>query len=236
MKAAAAENAGGALPPPSRGQQPPCAAPVLSVDLAAIRALRARSAELSRLSTSEAGGGRRRFAAASLQAGAQAGAAAAAAPSSSAGGKQTAEEAAAEAELERSFNKADFARMRLVGQFNLGFILATLGSDLFIIDQHASDEKFNFERLQRTTVLNKQPLIRPQPLQLTAAEEQTVLHHMQARGGFLRPPRLCRLLATMIPVIEKCFAAIKMMRSVSAELPRLTTGVTTRTGVPAERV
>ena len=35
-----------------------------------------------------------------------------------------------------------------VGQFNLGFIVARLGSHLFIIDQHASDEKRNFERLQ----------------------------------------------------------------------------------------
>ena len=38
-------------------------------------------------------------------------------------------------ELERVFDKADFAKMRIVGQFNLGFILATLGDDLFIIDQ-----------------------------------------------------------------------------------------------------
>lgn len=36
------------------------------------------------------------------------------------------------------FNKADFRRLRVLGQFNLGFILARLGRDLFIIDQHAS--------------------------------------------------------------------------------------------------
>ncbi len=33
----------------------------------------------------------------------------------------------AERELDRLFNKADFASMVVVGQFNLGFILATLG-------------------------------------------------------------------------------------------------------------
>ena len=33
-------------------------------------------------------------------------------------------------------------------QFNLGFIIAGKDDDLFIIDQHATDEKFNFERLQ----------------------------------------------------------------------------------------
>ena len=67
--------------------------------------------------------------------------------------------------------------MRVVGQFNLGFILATLGEDLFIVDQHASDEVYNFERLQRVTTLNRQPLIAPARLGLTAAEEQTVRRH-----------------------------------------------------------
>ena len=85
----------------------------------------------------------------------------------------------ATAELERSFQRSDFAELQVVGQFNLGFILAVLGDDLFIVDQHASDEIFNFERLQRTTVLNRQPLISPQPLELNAAEEQTVLQHME---------------------------------------------------------
>ena len=65
--------------------------------------------------------------------------------------------------------------MRIVGQFNLGFILAVLGDDLFIVDQHASDEIYNFERLQRTSTLTRQPLIHPVPLDLTASEEQTVL-------------------------------------------------------------
>jgi DNA mismatch repair ATPase MutL len=36
----------------------------------------------------------------------------------------------------------DFPRMRVVGQFNLGFILAELEGDLYILDQHACDEKY----------------------------------------------------------------------------------------------
>ena len=80
----------------------------------------------------------------------------------------------AETELERVFNKADFGRMEVVGQFNLGFIIARLGRDLFIVDQHASDEKYNFERLQAGTVLNRQPLVLPQKLQLSAPEEMTI--------------------------------------------------------------
>ena len=72
------------------------------------------------------------------------------------------------------FSKADFGRMDVVGQFNLGFIIARLGRDLFMVDQHASDEKYNFERLQAGTVLNRQPLVLPQKLQLSAPEEITV--------------------------------------------------------------
>jgi len=44
-------------------------------------------------------------------------------------------------------------------QFNLGFIITRLGRDLFIVDQHATDEKFNYERLQSNTVLHSQKLI-----------------------------------------------------------------------------
>ena len=47
----------------------------------------------------------------------------------------------------------------LFPQFNLGFIISQLDQDLFIVDQHASDEKFNFESLQRVTTLQNQRLI-----------------------------------------------------------------------------
>ncbi|MCO5610850.1 hypothetical protein L7F22_065092 [Adiantum nelumboides] len=96
-------------------------------------------------------------------------------------GKEGKEEALAAAtrELERTFNKADFKKMKVLGQFNLGFILAKLNGDLFIIDQHASDEKHNFERLSKTTVLNRQPLLRPLPLDFSAAEEVIVMTHVE---------------------------------------------------------
>jgi DNA mismatch repair protein PMS2 len=71
------------------------------------------------------------------------------------------------------FDARYFLEMEVAGQFNLGFILATHRRDLFIVDQHASDEKFNFERLQRDTVLSKQPFVVPQPLCLTASEVLT---------------------------------------------------------------
>ncbi|KAI9562884.1 putative PMS1 [Daphnia sinensis] len=77
----------------------------------------------------------------------------------------------AEAELSRQISQSDFKKMEVIGQFNLGFIIAKLNSDLFIIDQHAADEKYNFETLQRATRLQPQKLVCPKPLNLTAANE-----------------------------------------------------------------
>lgn len=39
-------------------------------------------------------------------------------------------------------SKSDFPKMKVIGQFNLGFILVRHGDHLFIVDQHASDEKY----------------------------------------------------------------------------------------------
>ncbi|KDO31448.1 hypothetical protein SPRG_04063 [Saprolegnia parasitica CBS 223.65] len=88
------------------------------------------------------------------------------------------DEIAATARLQRTLTKDDFLRMDVVGQFNLGFIIARCGRDLYIIDQHASDEKFRFETLQKSTVLHQQPLVRPLRLEVTAVEEMTILEHM----------------------------------------------------------
>ncbi|GKZ86888.1 hypothetical protein CBS115989_2360 [Aspergillus niger] len=105
----------------------------------------------------------------------------------------------AEERLSLTVSKDDFANMRIVGQFNLGFILATRSStddsgpgssakdELFIIDQHASDEKFNFERLQAETVVQNQRLVQPKRLDLTAVEEEIVIENQAAleKNGFI---------------------------------------------------
>lgn len=110
----------------------------------------------------------------------------------------------AEDRLSLTVTKDDFAKMRIIGQFNLGFILATRSSEndlnntgagtgssskdeLFIIDQHASDEKINFERLQAETVVQNQRLVQPKTLDLTAVEEEIVLENRAAleKNGFL---------------------------------------------------
>lgn len=98
---------------------------------------------------------------------------------------------AAEERLSLTVTKDDFARMRILGQFNLGFILATRSTEskdeLFIIDQHASDEKINFERLQSSTVVQNQRLVHPKRLDLTAVEEEIVIENQIAleKNGFV---------------------------------------------------
>ena len=82
----------------------------------------------------------------------------------SAAGISNKDSALAEEALSRVISKSDFSQMEVLGQFNRGFIIARLrkleSDDLFIVDQHASDEKFNFELLQRITVMKSQSLIR----------------------------------------------------------------------------
>lgn len=66
----------------------------------------------------------------------------------------------AEKELRKQISKYMFEKMEILGQFNKGFIITKLDADLFIIDQHATDEKYNFEILQQTTVLENQILVK----------------------------------------------------------------------------
>ncbi|XP_037082380.1 mismatch repair endonuclease PMS2-like [Pollicipes pollicipes] len=116
---------------------------------------------------------------------------------------QPSENSAAEQELKLQIKKEDFLEMEVLGQFNLGFLVTRLGEDLFLIDQHASDEKFNFERLSRQP-LAKQPLVVPQELELPAVSEETLLSRPEpfAEAGFqvsvdesAPPGRRLRLLA-----------------------------------------
>lgn len=66
----------------------------------------------------------------------------------------------AEEELEKQIAKNDFKEMDIIGQFNLGFVITKLHNDLFIVDQHATDEKYNFEQLQLSTVIDSQILVK----------------------------------------------------------------------------
>ncbi|KAM7345807.1 mismatch repair endonuclease PMS2 isoform 2-T2 [Cochliomyia hominivorax] len=92
----------------------------------------------------------------------------------------------AEAELQKEITKECFVKMEIIGQFNLGFIITKLDTDLFIVDQHATDEKYNFETLQNTVQLQHQPLAVPQTLDLTAVNEIVLIDHLPIfeKNGF----------------------------------------------------
>jgi DNA mismatch repair protein PMS2 len=103
--------------------------------------------------------------------------------------------------------KDDFSDMAVLGQFNLGFILVRCRNNhLWILDQHACDEKYNFERLCSSTVIQEQRLIAPLPLDLSPSEESCILDNMkifEANGFRLqydptKPPRR-RFALTAIP-------------------------------------
>ncbi|KAG7491853.1 hypothetical protein MATL_G00007990 [Megalops atlanticus] len=96
------------------------------------------------------------------------------------------ENQSAEDELKKEISKDMFKEMEIIGQFNLGFIITKLKSDLFMIDQHATDEKYNFERLQQDTVLQGQRLIAPQKLHLPAVSETILIENLEIfrKNGF----------------------------------------------------
>jgi len=94
-----------------------------------------------------------------------------------------------------AFDQSCFTKMRVIGQFNLGFVITALrankrggfgedadrstGVQLFIVDQHASDEKFRFEGLNRESKIDRQPLVNPHYMQLTPAQEQLASAHAE---------------------------------------------------------
>jgi DNA mismatch repair protein PMS2 len=75
----------------------------------------------------------------------------------------------------KSFDKSNFTKMKIIGQFNTGFILTKLARDIFIIDQHAADEKKTYEELYNEFKIDKQPLIVPQKITSLSLSEKHYL-------------------------------------------------------------
>ncbi|KAI9007779.1 hypothetical protein DFJ74DRAFT_374504 [Hyaloraphidium curvatum] len=108
----------------------------------------------------------------------------------------TADSRASEEILTKHISKDDFSSMAVIGQFNLGFIIVKLlktdpasgasFADLFIVDQHASDEKYNYEQLGAELAPNVQMMLVPQPLSLSSTEQLVVVQHLDLiqRNGF----------------------------------------------------
>jgi DNA mismatch repair protein PMS2 len=94
--------------------------------------------------------------------------------------------------LLKTLHKHDFRTMadpnNILGQFNVGFIITKLDGDLFILDQHACDEKAKFESFKANTfaALKPQALVHPLKLELTSSEEIILLDHVSVfeRHGF----------------------------------------------------
>eukprot|EP00922_Rhytidocystis_sp_ex-Travisia-forbesii_P008504 GHVS01012498.1.p1 GENE.GHVS01012498.1~~GHVS01012498.1.p1 ORF type:complete len:892 (+),score=158.17 GHVS01012498.1:332-2677(+) len=82
-------------------------------------------------------------------------------------------------------DKQMFRSMQICGQFNKGFIITKILHEqqhrckwsLFIVDQHASDEKSRFEKFNDSSHVRLQPLICPLQLELTPAQEQLAEAH-----------------------------------------------------------
>ena len=80
-------------------------------------------------------------------------------------------ESTVEEKLGAVMSKSDFTQMEVLGQFNLGFLICKFARHLFIVDQHAADEKFRYEHNWRNTKIRTQPLLAPLILNLSAADE-----------------------------------------------------------------
>lgn len=85
----------------------------------------------------------------------------------------------AEQELKFHLDRTSFESMQIIGQFNRGFIIARLNKHLFIIDQHATDERANYESQLDKYPLVKQPMVVPKPLYLNSIQEHTVINNLE---------------------------------------------------------
>lgn len=67
--------------------------------------------------------------------------------------------------LRETFKKKEFKKLKIIGQFNLGFLVCTLNGtasgDLFILDQHACDERKNLEKYEKSLKIDTQSLLKP---------------------------------------------------------------------------
>lgn len=91
----------------------------------------------------------------------------------------------AEDELKLNLNKKSFEDMQIIGQFNNGFIITRLNMHLFIIDQHATDERANYEEQLLRSPLEKQTMVYPKPLYLNLIQENAIINNLEefrARG------------------------------------------------------
>ena len=84
-----------------------------------------------------------------------------------------------------NFNKNDYSNLNIIGQFNLGFIVTELKGKLYLIEQHAANEKFNYESKLKNISLSSNKLtssskliiILQQELKSTAYRFFSIVHY-----------------------------------------------------------
>lgn len=62
----------------------------------------------------------------------------------------------------------------MIGQFNQGFIIIRHRARMYIVDQHAADEKHTYEKLLKVKNKNTQPLVVPKALELTYIQKSII--------------------------------------------------------------
>ncbi|MEK9142978.1 MAG: DNA mismatch repair endonuclease MutL [Nitrospirota bacterium] len=98
------------------------------------------------------------------------------------------------------------AEVIALGQINRTFLIAQVGGDLTVIDQHTAHERVLFERLYRawtTRGIQAQPLLIPDPVELApsqAAVLQRYQHDLEQLGVELEPFGSSTVLIRAIPV------------------------------------
>lgn len=98
------------------------------------------------------------------------------------------------------------AEVSVLGQINRTFLIAQVGGDLTVIDQHTAHERVLFERLHRawtTQAIQAQPLLIPDPVELSppqAALFQRYQQDLEQLGVSIEPFGSSTVLIRAIPV------------------------------------
>jgi len=117
------------------------------------------------------------------------------------------------ADISDSLNKSEFGKMEVMGQFNQGFILTSLSRDsyrhIYIIDQHAADERYQLETLTRSCIIKSQRLLRPKIIDIGSDDAWFIEHNIEVlrREGFdlelfREEDGNCKMLLTSVPWIS----------------------------------
>lgn len=88
-------------------------------------------------------------------------------------------------------NIKDIAELRIIGQFNNGFILCTseksTGAHIYAVDQHSADEAVNYEQLKKEYDYKRQRLIKPMKIGVNKYHAHIIEENLEEieRHGFI---------------------------------------------------